>query len=105
MQFVIIAKDGNDADALKRRLAAREAHIAYSDDAVKRGEQLVAAALLDENEEMRGSLMIVDFENIEALHKWLDTEAYITGNVWKDIDIIQCKVGPSFAHLVKKSHN
>lgn len=105
MQFVIIAKDGTDADALKRRLAARDAHVAYSDQAVPRGEQIMAAALLDENEEMRGSLMIVDFEDIKALHKWLDKEAYITGNVWKDIDIIQCKVGPSFAHLVKKSHN
>lgn len=105
MQFIIIAKDGNDAEAMSRRLAAREDHIAYGAEAAKRGEQIIAAALLDENEDMRGSLLIVDFENIEALHKWLDDEAYIKGNVWQDVDIIQCKIAPTFDHLVKKSHN
>ena len=43
------------------------------------------------------------FENIEELNKWLDTEAYITGNVWENIDIIPCKLAPAFEHLAKKS--
>lgn len=103
MQFIILAKDDTDAEALNRRLAARAAHISYSDEAVKRGEQIIGAALLNEKDEMRGSLMIVDFPSIEDLKKWLDTEAYITGNVWKDIDIIPCRVGPSFAHCLLKS--
>lgn len=105
MQFIIMAKDGDDAEAINRRLAAREAHIKYGEDAAKRGEQIIAAALLDDKEQMRGSLLIVDFPDIESLKKWLDTEAYITGNVWKDIDVIPCKIAPAFQHLVKKAHN
>ncbi len=103
MQFIIIAKDGTDAEALSRRLAARDNHIAYGENAAKSGEQIIAAALLDQEDKMRGSLLIVDFEDIEALNKWLDTEAYITGNVWKDIDIIPCKLAPAFQHLIKKN--
>ena len=103
MEFLLIAKDGDDAEALERRLKARDAHIAYSDEAVKRGEQLVAAALLDDKGDMRGSAVVVDFENIEALKKWLEVEPYMTGNVWKDLDIIPCRVGPSFDHVKMRS--
>lgn len=105
MQFIIMAKDGEDEEALNRRLAARDSHLAYGEMAAKTGEQIIAAALLDKNDNMRGSLMIVDFENIEELQKWLDQEAYVTGNVWQNIDIIPCKIAPTFSHLVKKSMN
>lgn len=104
MQYLIIAKDGIDEHALNRRTAAREAHIRYSDNAVRNGEQIIGAALLDREGDMRGSVMIVDFEDEHALQKWLDDEAYVKGNVWKDIDIIPCRVGPSFNHcLLKKA--
>lgn len=105
MQFIVMAKDATDDAALNRRMAAREAHMAYSEKAAKTGEQIIAAAMLDGEDNMRGSVMIVDFPTIEDLQKWLDNEAYITGNVWKDIDIIPCKIAPAFAHLVKKSMN
>jgi uncharacterized protein YciI len=101
MQFLVLAKDGTDADALQRRLAARDSHIAYSDEAIKRGEQIIGAALLDENDQMNGSAMIVDFPNEAALRTWLEKEAYITGNVWQHIQIIPCKVGPSFSYCLK----
>ncbi|MEM9469314.1 MAG: YciI family protein [Pseudomonadota bacterium] len=103
MQYVIIAKDANDSEALQRRLKARADHVSYSDEAVKRGEQIIGAALLDKEGDMRGSVMIVDFESEDALKKWLDNEAYVRGKVWKDIDIIPCRVGPSFAHCLLKS--
>ena len=102
MQFIVLAKDGTDEEALDRRKASRESHIAYSDMAVKIGEQIVGAALLDNEDNMRGSMMIVEFENIDKLREWLDHEPYITGNVWQNVEIIPCKVGPSFEHLVKK---
>ena len=102
MQFLIIAKDGNDEDALDRRMAARADHIKYSDFALQTGEQIVGAALLGKNDEMRGSAMIVEFENVEKLQEWLDHEPYMTGNVWKDIDVIPCQIGHSFKHVLKK---
>lgn len=104
MQFLIIAKDGIDDHALDRRTAAREAHINYGAEAVKRGEQIIAAALLDREGDMRGSVMIVDFEDEHALQAWLDDEAYVKGKVWKDIDIIPCRIAPTFNHcLLKKA--
>jgi hypothetical protein len=45
----------------------------------------------------------VEFENIEAVKAWLDKEAYVTGDVWKNIQIIPCKIAPAFEHLVKKN--
>lgn len=102
MQFLIVAKDGNDDNAADRRQAARPDHIKYSDFAVQTGEQICGAALLGKNDEMRGSVMIVEFQNVEKLQEWLDHEPYMTGNVWKDIDVIPCKIGPSFKHVLKK---
>jgi len=102
MQFLVIAKDGSDDEAPERRIAARSDHIKYSDFAVESGEQIVAATLLDQNDNMRGSAMIVEFENVEKLQEWLKHEPYMTGNVWKDVDVIPCKIGPSFSHVIKK---
>lgn len=102
MQYIIIAKDGTDEHALDRRMAARTDHVNYSSEAVKRGEQIIAAALLDGEGDMRGSVMIVDFDSEEDLKNWLDNEAYVKGNVWKDVDIIPCQVAPAFNHCILK---
>lgn len=103
MQFLIIGKDADDENAVARRMAARDAHIAYSDEAVKRGEQIIGAATLNaQTGEMNGSVMIVEFENIDKVKEWLDEEAYITGDVWEKIEIIPCRIGPSFDHLITK---
>jgi uncharacterized protein YciI len=97
MQFVIIAKDGTDTEALSRRMAAREAHIQQCDAAHAKGEQLMGCALLNEQHEMCGSVMVVDFPDENALNAWLESEPYVLGNVWQDIQILPCKVGPTFA--------
>jgi hypothetical protein len=96
MQFLIIAHDGEDKDAIERRLAARDTHVALGDEAIKKGEQLMGVALLNEDEQMCGSALIVDFPSREALNEWLEKEPYVTGDVWKKIEIYPCKVGPSF---------
>ena len=102
MQFLVIAKDGNDEGALERRMAARNHHIKYSDFAIETGEQIIGGALLDKNDQMRGSAMVVEFESVEKLNEWLKHEPYMTANVWKDIDVIPFKTGPSFQHCIKK---
>ena len=101
MQFVVIGIDGMDEEAVARRMAAREGHIAVSAQAVEKGEQILGAAILDEGGVMRGSVMVVDFPDRDALDAWLANEPYVTGNVWRKIDIFPCRIGPSFAHLVK----
>lgn len=96
MQFIIIGLDDTDDEAQARRAAARDAHLAICEDGVKKGEHLMGAAMLNDNEQMCGSVMIVDFPDRAALEDWLKTEPYVTGKVWNKIDIIPCKVGPSF---------
>ena len=103
MQFIIIGKDGTDAEAVGRRLAAREEHMVHLTKAAETGEQIIAAAMVNDKDQMCGSVLVVDFEDRKALDEWLKTEAYVTGNVWKDIEVIPCKLPPPFQHLIKKT--
>lgn len=102
MQFLVIARDGKDKNALQRRLNARQRHIALSDEAIKKCEQIFGVAMLNENNEMCGSVMVVDFPDRESLSKWLENEPYVKENVWDQIEVIPCKTGPSFEHIISE---
>jgi uncharacterized protein YciI len=99
MQFLVTACDGKDEKALERRLAAREEHLKLTEEMFKSGKTLYAAAILDDNDKMTGSVLIVDFPAREDLDKWLEIEPYVKGQVWEEIDIKPCKVGPMFHGL------
>ncbi len=90
MQFLIIGLDGVDPDAMKRRLANREAHIKLGDDLLKSGNMWYGAAIRNDQGEMIGSALFMDFESEGKLQKWLDVEPYVTGKVWKSIKIHKC---------------
>ncbi len=92
MQFVIIGRDGTDEKAMERRMAARESHIAAFKDGLEKGQNIIGGALLNDNEEMAGSMLVVDFESREALDEWLKTDSYVSGGVWQDIEIIPFKM-------------
>jgi uncharacterized protein len=96
MQFIITAYDGTDKEAFQRRLAVREAHIALGDKMVASGHQLYGVALLDDSGNMIGSVIICDFPSRDDLDAWLAKELYVIGNVWKQIEVKPCRVGPSF---------
>lgn len=57
---------------------------------------LYAAALLDEEGKMIGSVLVVDFPSKNELDQWLKIEPYIIGNVWQKYEVKPCRVGPSF---------
>lgn len=94
MQFVVIARDGNDPEAEQRRQQARAAHIHNTDR--NRQHMIMGVATLDDQEKMNGSVMVVDFPTREALDAWLQSEPYVIQDVWKEITVLPCKVGPSF---------
>ncbi len=96
MQYIVTAYDGTDEGALDRRLKAREEHLKTVEKRFKDGEHLYGAAILDEDGEMIGSLMVVDYPSRENLDNWLKVEPYVVGNVWQKIDIQPCKVAPIF---------
>lgn len=100
MQFLVLAYDGTDEEALSRRLAVREEHMALAEKMHKNGAVFYGAAMLDQNEKMIGSMMVVNFANRAALDAWLEVEPYVTGNVWQKVDVTQCRVAPVFSHLI-----
>lgn len=96
MQYLIVAYDAKDDGAMDRRMAAREAHLASVADYKAKGHIHMGAALLDGDGTMVGSTLIVEFESREACEEWLNSDPYVTGEVWDDIMIQPCKIAPSF---------
>lgn len=91
MQFVIIGLDGIDSEAPARRQAVRQDHIAMGDKLLKSGDLWYGAALLNDDGSMKGSMYVVNFQSEKDLHKRLDKEPYIVGQVWKDLQIHKSK--------------
>ena len=96
MTFIITGHDGSDNKALERRMRVREAHMQGVEEMVEQKKLLYAAAMLDDAGTMIGSTMIVDFESREEVDQYLETEPYVTGNVWQKIDVTPCKIPPAF---------
>jgi len=71
--FLIYTED--KPDSLHLRLEAREAHLNWvmSDPAVK---LISAGPWLDDAGDMRGSLLIIDADNIETVTAWLEEDPY-----------------------------
>lgn len=87
MQFLIVAHDGTDDGAAARRLAVRDAHIDGAKAMAESGVMIIGGALLDDDGAMIGSTCIVDFEDRTALDAWLRNDPYVTGDVWRSIEI------------------
>ncbi len=87
MQFMIVAYDGTDEDALNRRLAVRDSHIAGAIELKNKGNLIAGGAILDDAGSMIGSTTYVEFESRAELDAWLERDPYVTGDVWRDITI------------------
>ena len=99
MQFLILGYDGQDEKALDRRLAVRDAHIAFGDKLRDAGNLLYGTAILSDEGKMCGSMLVAEFNSRDELEAWLENEPYVTGKVWERVEISPCKVGPSFENL------
>jgi len=87
MEYLIMAYDGQDPQAKSRRFAVREAHLANAKAMKVTGTFVCGGALLDENGDMIGSTLYMDFESSEKLDNWLKTDPYTTGGVWVKIEV------------------
>jgi len=87
MQFLLIAYDGTDPEALDRRMRVREEHLRKIEGLKKKGEFLVGGAILDENGKMTGSMLVYEFPDRQALEERLKDEPYLTGGVWEKTEI------------------
>lgn len=96
MQFLVIGYDGRDDKAMERRLASREAHLAGVLKMKSEGTAIYGIAMLDDQEKMIGSVMVMDFPMRADLDAWLKAEPYVKGGVWQKIDIFPARVPPVF---------
>ncbi len=87
MQFLVVARDGTDNGAPRRRMAAREAHIEGAKAMAASGAMILGGALLDDDGAMIGSACMVEFEDRAALDAWLKDDPYVTGDVWRTIEV------------------
>jgi uncharacterized protein YciI len=96
MQWLIVARDGEDDGAMGRRLAARPAHLENAARLQARGHLLVDGALVDDAGEMIGSACVAQFATRAELAEWLRTDPYVTGGVWQDIEVMPYRVAPHY---------
>lgn len=83
MQFIIKAYDGDGM--LDKRMAVRPRHL---EGMKKLGKQIICAGgLLDEAGKMKGSALIVEFEDRAALEEYLSNEPYVVEGVWQEIEV------------------
>ena len=87
VEYLVIAFDGTDEEALGRRLAVREAHLEGAQLLAERGELLSGGAILDDQGAMIGSSMHVAFADQAAFDAWYSREPYVVGDVWRDITV------------------
>jgi uncharacterized protein YciI len=89
--FWVTARDARDEAAPARRAAARDEHVAGVEALVEAGSFLFGGALLDEHEEIIGSVLVMRFDDREAFDGWLQNDAYTTTGVWESVDVRACR--------------
>ncbi len=83
MQFLVKAYDG--PNMLDKRMAVRPRHL----EGMKAlGKQIICAGgLLDAEGRMKGSALVMEFENRAALDGYLENEPYVVEGVWQKIEV------------------
>jgi uncharacterized protein len=97
MEYLIVAHDYKDKDALSRRMSVREKHIELIVNLKAQGKILYGVAILDDSGQMIGSAIISNFASRAELDDYLKIEPYVIGRVWETIEINPCQAGPVFA--------
>jgi uncharacterized protein YciI len=87
MQFILIAYDGVDTAALDRRMKVRQEHLDKIEILKKSGNFIFGGAILDDKGMMVGSTILYEFPDRETLDEHLKNEPYLTGSVWKKVEI------------------
>lgn len=79
MRYAVITKD--KPGALQLRLDTRDAHVAYLKET---GVVEMAGPFLNEKEEMCGSLVIIEVEDLTAAQAWADNDPYAKAGLFAE---------------------
>ena len=88
MQYIIKAYDGEGM--LDKRMEIRPRHL----EGIERIKEHVicAGGLLDDEGKMKGSVLIMEYENREQLDEYLANEPYVQEHVWEKIEVERMNV-------------
>lgn len=86
MQFALICRDA--PDVLARRLAARAGHMENIHAMKATGEIIDGGAMLNDDGNMAGSVVLCEFPDRAALDAYLAREVYAREGIWGEIEII-----------------
>ena len=88
MQFVITAYDGEGK--LAKRMEVRSRHL----EGVERIREHVicAGGMFDEEGNLKGSVLVMEFQNREELDAYSAQEVYVTEHVWEKITVERMNV-------------
>ena len=87
MQFLVVARDGSDEDAIERRQRTRPTHLASIAPLVEGGNILVGGAIPNEAGDMVGSMLLVEFPDRSGVDAWLEADPYVTDGVWREVEV------------------
>ena len=83
MQFVIKAYDG--PGMLEKRMEVRPRHLEGMN---KMSRHIICAGgMLDEEEKMKGSVLVLEFDSRAELDAYLAQEPYVLEHVWDRIEV------------------
>lgn len=91
MLYAIVAEDV--PDSLQKRIAARPTHLARMHELVSAGRVLLAGPFpaIDAADPgpagMSGSLIVADFESLEAATDWIHADPYVTQGVFARVTV------------------
>ncbi len=92
MTFYVI--NGEDVpDSLEKRLAARPAHLARLETLQQEGRLILAGPYpaIDSPEPgpagFSGSLIVAEFESLEAARAWAEADPYVTSGVYEKVSV------------------
>ena len=86
MLIALIARD--KPGALQTRLDNREAHLAYLKET---GVVSQAGPLLDGDDQMIGSLIVLDVADMAAAETWAENDPYAKAGLFESVDLIPWK--------------
>jgi uncharacterized protein YciI len=91
-QYLVTGYDYTDAEALQRRMNVRPHHLDGAKALKQGGNYILGGALLNDQGNMIGSVMILQFETEEGLEAWEKSEPYIIQKIWESVDVKPFKV-------------
>ncbi len=87
MMYVVIATYATDADMTARRERVRAEHLENLKKHAESGQVVIAGPILDDEENPKGSALIVDFDSRETLKTFLEADLYSLERVWESFEI------------------